>query len=81
MLDRQFKSLQVMENLVGCGNAIWLVSKYNLKAMIPISMICFETLNLIAKTCTSINHDDLEEVNMFKVGASFKKFSWIVVTR
>ncbi len=43
--------------------------------MIPLLMICFETLNPIAKTCTSTNHDDLEEVNMFKVGASFKKFS------
>jgi hypothetical protein len=43
--------------------------------MIPLLMICFETLNPIAKICTSTNHDDLEEVNMFKVGASFKKFS------
>jgi hypothetical protein len=81
MLDLQFKLLQVMENLVGCGNAIWLVSKYDLKAMIPLLMICFETLNPIAKTCTSTIHDDLEKVNMFKVWASFEKFSWTLVTR
>ncbi len=44
--------------------------------MIPLLMVCFETLNPITKTCTSTNDDDLEEKgNMFRVGASFEKFS------
>jgi len=44
-------------------------------------MVCFETLNPTAKACTSTNHDDFEEANMFKVGASFKRFSRTLVTR
>jgi hypothetical protein len=44
--------------------------------MNPLLMVCFETLNPTVKACTSTNHDDLEkESNMFKVGASFEKFS------
>ncbi len=35
MLDLRFKSLQVVEILVGRGNAIQLISKYDLKAIIP----------------------------------------------
>jgi len=82
MLDLWFKSLQVVENLVGRGNAIWLIYEFDLKAMIPLLMVCFETLNPIAKVCTSTSHHDLEEKgNMFKAGASFEEFSQAFVTR
>jgi len=43
--------------------------------MIPLLMVCFETLNPTTKTCMSTNHDDLEEKgNIFKVGAFLKSF-------
>ncbi len=82
MLDPRFKSLQVVENLVGHENAIRFVSKNDLKPMIPLLMICFETLNPTIKACTSTNHNDFEEKgNMFKVGASFKESSLALVTK
>jgi len=72
MLDLQFKSLQVVEDLVGCGNAIWLISEYDLKAMIPLSMVRFETLNPTIKAYTSTSPNDLpKQGNMFRVGGSF----------
>jgi hypothetical protein len=49
MLDPQFKSLPIVKVLVGCGNVIQLAFKYDLKAMIPLLMVCFETLNPTAK--------------------------------
>jgi hypothetical protein len=82
ILDPQFKSLQVVENLVGHGNAIQLASKNDLKPMIPFLMVCFEALNPTAKACTSTNHNDFEKKgNMFKVGASFKESSQPLVTK
>jgi hypothetical protein len=45
MLDPHYKSLKVVENHVGCGNAIRLASKYDLKEVIPLSMTIFERLN------------------------------------
>jgi hypothetical protein len=82
MLDPRFKSLQVVENLVGCGNAIQLVSKNDLKPMIPFLMVCFEAVNPIVKACTSTNHNDLEKKgNMFKVGTPFKESSRALVTK
>lgn len=74
MLDPRFKSLQVVENLMGHGNAIWLASNNDFKPMIPLLMVCFEALNPTTKACTSTNHNDLEEKgSIFKVGASFKE--------
>jgi hypothetical protein len=49
MSNPQFKSLLVVKVLVGRGNVIQLVFEYDLKAMIPLLMVCFETLNPIAK--------------------------------
>jgi len=49
MLDPQFKSLPIVKNLVGRGNVIQLAFEYDLKAMIPLLMVCFETLNPIVK--------------------------------
>jgi hypothetical protein len=45
----QFKSLPVVKNLVGHGNVIQLAFEYDLKAMIPFLMVCFETLNPTTK--------------------------------
>ncbi len=38
MLDPHYKSLQVVENYVGCGNAIRLAFEYDLKKVIPFMM-------------------------------------------
>jgi hypothetical protein len=60
-----------VKNLVGCGNVIQPSFEYDLKAMIPLLMVCFETLKPSMKACTFISHDDFEEGNMFGVGPSF----------
>jgi hypothetical protein len=49
------------ENFGRHDNAIQLAYEYDLKAMISFSMVCFENRNHIIETCTSTNHDDLEE--------------------
>jgi hypothetical protein len=41
MLDPRFKSLQIMENYVGCGEAICLASQDDVKTIIPLLMTCF----------------------------------------
>jgi hypothetical protein len=46
MLDPCFKSLRAVENLLGRGNAIQLVAKYDARIVIPLLMINFEQLNL-----------------------------------
>jgi hypothetical protein len=46
MLDPHYKSLWVVENYVGCGDAIHLASKYDMKEVIPFLMTIFERLNL-----------------------------------
>jgi hypothetical protein len=38
MLDPHFKSLQIMEKYVGCGETIYFISEYDVKAMIPLLM-------------------------------------------
>jgi hypothetical protein len=42
MLDPRFKALRMVENLVGCGNAIQLASKYDVKVVVPLLMVCFD---------------------------------------
>ncbi len=58
MLDPQFKSLQVVKNLVGHGDAIRLAFKYELKTIISLSMTCFVTLNPNVETWTYIGCGD-----------------------
>jgi len=64
---------------VGCGNAIHLASKYDLKEVIPLLMTIFESLNLSiqAKVVASIDgfFVEEEETNMFGVGAYVEKSS------
>jgi hypothetical protein len=45
MLDSCYKSLRIVENHVGCGNAIHLAFEYVLKEAISLLMIIFERLN------------------------------------
>ncbi len=45
MLDPHYKSLQVVENYVGHGNAIHLAFKYDMKEVIPLLVTIFERLN------------------------------------
>lgn len=61
---------------MGHGDVIQLNHEYNLKDVIPFLMTCFEPLNLIIKTCTSISPhgDELEDDNnMFGVKPSFEQ--------
>jgi hypothetical protein len=46
MLDPHYKSLWVVENYVGRGDAICFPSKYDMKEVIPLLMTIFEKLNL-----------------------------------
>jgi hypothetical protein len=45
MLDPHYKSLWVVENYVGRGDAICLASKCDMKEVIPFLMTIFERLN------------------------------------
>jgi hypothetical protein len=45
MLDMHFKSLCVVENLLGHGNAIRLAIEYGAKIVISLLMVYFEQLN------------------------------------
>jgi hypothetical protein len=47
MLDPHFKSLHIVEDLLGHGNAIRLAIEYDAKIVIPFLMVCFEWLNPI----------------------------------
>jgi hypothetical protein len=37
-----FQSLRVVENYLGCGEAICVVFKYDVKVVIPLLMTCFD---------------------------------------
>jgi hypothetical protein len=45
MLDMHFKSLCVVENLLGRGNAIQLAIEYDARIVISLLMVYFEQLN------------------------------------
>jgi hypothetical protein len=51
MLDPRFKFLWIVDNYVGCGEAICLASKYDVKIVIPLLMTCFDKLNPTSKAC------------------------------
>jgi len=82
MLDLWNMHLHVEENYVGHGNIIHHVFKYDVKAIIPILMICFHWLNPIVQECKGngpseeLNKDD---TNIFDVGASIEKFSHALI--
>jgi hypothetical protein len=71
MLDPHFKVLCVVENLVGCGYAIWLVFEYDVKVVIPFLMVCFDWLNpstnAVLGTMVDVTRLGLEK-DMFGVG-------------
>jgi hypothetical protein len=84
MLDPCYKSLRVVENHVGCGNAICLAPKYDLKEVIPLLMIFFEMLNNsiqveVVASIDGIFVEEEEETNMFSVGASMEETSRTLV--
>ncbi len=62
---------------MGHGDVIQLVSKYDLKFVIPLLMTCFETLNPIVEACTSFGRGDepKDEGNIFGVGTCFEESS------
>ncbi len=47
MLDPCFKSLQVVKSFVGHGDVIRLLTKYDVKEVIPLLMTLFDQLNPI----------------------------------
>jgi hypothetical protein len=59
MLDPCYKSIQVVENYVGCGNVIYLASKDDLKEVIPLLMIVFERFNPSIQTKVVASIDEL----------------------
>jgi len=82
MLDLYYKSLQVVENYVGRGNAIRLASKYHLKEVIPLLMTIFERLkpSIQAEVVVSIDELPIEKkTNMFGVGACVEESSLTLV--
>jgi hypothetical protein len=84
MLDPCYKSLWVVQNYVGNGNAICLAYEHDMKE-IPFFMIVFERLNLYIQAQVVVSVDGLpieeDETNMFGVGAFVEKSSWALVTR
>ncbi len=76
MLDLWNNHLHVVENYVGHGNIIHLVFVYDVKAIVPILMMCFHWLNPIVQECKAngpseeLNKDDN---NIFDVWASIEK--------
>jgi len=46
MLDPRFKTLRIVENLVGCRNAIQFAFEYDVK-VVHFLMVCFDWLNPI----------------------------------
>jgi hypothetical protein len=40
MMDSHFKPLHIVENLVGCRNAIQLAYEYDVKIDVPFFMVC-----------------------------------------
>ncbi len=75
------KSLQVVENYVGHGDSICLVSKYDVNVIIPFLTMVFEALlNHMVQTCVmTIDglvvgcNDFIKGINIFGVGASMEK--------
>jgi len=59
MLNPTFKSLQAVENLVGCGEAIQLAFEDDLKVIIPLLMTCFATINPIIECWMFVSHSDV----------------------
>jgi hypothetical protein len=71
MLDPRFKVSHIMEYLVGSGNLIRLVSKYDVKVVIPFSMAYFDQLNLTTTSYVALEVNVVKlkiEENMFGVG-------------
>ncbi len=83
MMDSRFKPLHIVENLVGCRNAIWLAYEYDVKIAVPFFMVCSYWLNTIAITSIAaidITRPKLEK-NMFGVGVLIEESSWALVIR
>jgi hypothetical protein len=66
MLDPCFKTLHIVENLVGHENVILLTSKYDIKVVIPLLMVCFDLLNPIATASITIVVDVARLIFFFK---------------
>ncbi len=78
MLNFHYKSLWVVENYVGCGDAIYLASKYDLKEVIPLLMTIFERLKPSIQVEVVVSIDGLpikDKTNMFGVGAPMEESS------
>jgi hypothetical protein len=74
-----FQVVACCEKLGGTWTAIWLASKYDVKVVSPLLMMCFDWLNLIANAYVVTSFDvvglyDLEK-DMFSVVASLEKSS------
>jgi len=84
ILDPRFKSLRIVDNLLGCGNAIQLATKYDARIVIPLLMVCFERLDpttmnaFVVATTIDVVGEEFEE-NMFGVRTLIKESSHALV--
>ncbi len=78
MLDPRSKSLQVVENYVGCKDYIFRTSKFDANVIIPLLMMIFEVLHSIvqARVAIAIGFGDFtkKDNNVFNVCQSMEKF-------
>jgi hypothetical protein len=78
VLDPHYKSLWVVKNYVGHGNAIQLALENEMKRIIPLLMIVFERLNLFIQAQVVVSIAELlveeEETHRFGVGAFMEEF-------
>ncbi len=87
MFHPRFKSLQILENYVGWGNVIHLVTKYDAKEIFLLLMIIFYVLNpTIQAYATQVDGPYVgtivvgkENNNIFGVGVSIEEFSHALV--
>jgi hypothetical protein len=84
MLDPYFKSLRVVKSFVGCSNAIRLVTKYDVKKIIPLLMTIFYQSNSIVEVviapCDELAFQiEEEDSNMFGVKAYMEESSRALV--
>lgn len=81
MLDPRYKGLKLVSNYVERGHAIRVVLDYNELSILPLLMIYFKWLNRALCNWASQNTstDDVEDNNMFGVGASDEESSLALI--
>jgi hypothetical protein len=77
-----FQSLRVVENYLGCGEAICVAFEFDVKLVIPLLLTCFDRFNPISQACATkidVPNSQFEEGNTFGVKASMEESSHVLV--